>query len=221
MTQEDLILERLDRIEAMLAPLSGSMESIQELKEDLSPLAHNAFQVMVKELEDVETSFKLEDLLELIKRLMKSSRSITYSLNQLENVIDFITTLEPLLKSSVPQLIDYLDELEQRGVFKILLATLEIRAKVAKAYTAEDIDRIGDGLVSLLALAQKLSEPRTIAFLERLTEMPAKLDLEKCKDIGPFGLLWASGNKEVKEGLGVLMEFTKGMGSLKHQGPSE
>ena len=221
MTQEDLILERLDRIEAMLAPLSGSVESIRELKEDLSPLAHNAFQVMVKELEDVETSFKLEDLLELIKRLMKSSRSITYSLNQLENVIDFITTLEPLLKSSVPQLIDYLDELEQRGVFKILLATLEIRAKVAKAYTAEDIDRIGDGLVSLLALAQKLSEPRTIAFLERLTEMPAKLDLEKCKDIGPFGLLWASGNKEVKEGLGVLMEFTKGMGSLKHRGQSE
>jgi len=221
MTQEDLILERLDRIEAMLAPLSGSVESIRELKEDLSPLAHNAFQVMVKELEDVETSFKLEDLLELIKRLMKSSRSITYSLNQLENVIDFITTLEPLLKSSVPQLIDYLDELEQRGVFKILLATLEIRAKVAKAYTAEDIDRIGDGLVSLLALAQKLSEPRTIAFLERLTEMPAKLDLEKCKNIGPFGLLWASGNKEVKEGLGVLMEFTKGMGSLKHQGQSE
>jgi len=221
MTQEELILERLDRIEAKLTPLSGSVESIRELKEDMSPLAHNAFQVMVKELEDVETSFKLEDLLELIKRLLKSSRSITYSLNQLENVIDFITTLEPLLKSSVPQLIDYLDELEQRGVFKILLATLEIRAKVAKAYTAEDIDRIGDGLVSLLALAQKLSEPRTIAFLERLTEMPAKLDLEKCKDIGPFGLLWASGNKEVKEGLGVLMEFTKGMGSLKHQGPSE
>ena len=221
MTQEDLILERLDRIEAKLTPLSGTVESIRELKEDMSPLAHNAFQVMVKELEDVETSFKLEDLLELIKRLLKSSRSITYSLNQLENVIDFITTLEPLLKSSVPQLIDYLDELEQRGVFKILLATLEIRAKVAKAYTAEDIDRIGDGLVSLLALAQKLSEPQTMAFLERLTEMPAKLDLEKCKDIGPFGLLWASGNKEVKEGLGVLMEFTKGMGSLKHQGQSE
>lgn len=217
MTQEDLILERLDRIEAKLAPFSGSMESIRELKEDMSPLAHKAFQVMVKELEDVDTSFKIEDLLELVKRLLKSSRSITYSLNQLENVIDFITTLEPLLKSSVPQLIDYLDELEQRGVFKILLATLEIRAKVAKVYTAEDIDRIGDGLVSLLALAQKLSEPQTIAFLEKLTEMPSKLDFEKCKDIGPFGLLWASGNKEVKEGLGVLMEFTKGMGSLKQQ----
>jgi len=221
MTQEDLILARLDRIEAMLAPLSRSVESIQELKEDMSPLAHNAFQVMIRELEDVESSFKLEDLLELVKRLLRSSRSITYSLNQLENIIDFVTTLEPLLKSSVPQLIDYLDELEQRGVFKILMATLEIRAKVAKAYTAEDIDRIGDGLVSLLALAQKLSEPRTVAFLEKLTEMPAKLDLEHCKGVGPFGLLWAVGNKEVKEGLGVLMEFTKGMGSLKHQDHSE
>jgi len=159
----------------------------------------------------------LGDLLELIKRVLRSTRSITYSLKQLENIIDFVTTLEPLLRSSVPQIIHYLDELEQRGVFKILMATLEIRAKIANAYTAEDIDRIGDGIVSMLALAKKLSEPQTIAFLERLIEMPAQLDLETCKKIGPFGLLWSAGNKDVKEGLGVLIELTKGMGKLKPQ----
>jgi len=217
MTNEELILERLDRIEAKLAPLSGSVHSIQELREDLTPLANNAFQLIIKELEDVESSFELDDLLELIKRVLRSTRSLTYSLNQLENIIDFVTTLEPLLRSSVPQMINYLDELEQRGVFKILMATLEIRAKVAKAYTAEDIDRIGDGLVSLLALAKKVSEPRTLAFLERLTEMPAQLDLESSKKTGPFGLLWAIGNKDVKEGVGVLIELTKGMGKLKPQ----
>jgi len=217
MTNEELILERLDRIEAKLAPLSGSVESISELRRDLTPLANNAFQIMIKELEDVESSFQLDDLLKLIKRVLRSTSSITYSLNQLENIIDFVTTLEPLLRSSVPQMINYLDELEQRGVFKILMATLEIRAKVANTYTAEDIDRIGDGLVSLLALAKKLSEPRTMAFLERLTEMPVQLDLESCPKKGPLGLLWAMGNKDVKEGLGVLIELTKGMGNLKPQ----
>lgn len=217
MMNEELILERLDRIESQLVPLSGSMQSIQELRADLIPLANQAFQQMIKELEDVESSVHLEDFLELIKRIIRSTRSITYSLKQLENIIDFVTTLEPLLRSSVPQLIHYLDDLEQRGVFRMLMATLEIRAKVAKAYTPKDIDQIGDGFVALLSLAKKLAEPQTLEFLKKLTEIPSSCDLETCKDVGPFGLLWATGNKEVKQGLGVLMELAKAMGRLKTQ----
>jgi uncharacterized protein YjgD (DUF1641 family) len=215
MTNEDLILERLDRIEGKLAPLTDSVKSWKEFQTDVTPLANQAIQLMIKELGDVESSFQLEDLLEMIKRLLRSVRSITFSLSQLENVIDFITTLEPLLKSSVPQLVNYLDDLEQKGVFRILNATLGVRAKIAAAYTPEDIDQIGDGLVAMLGLAKKLTEPQVLSLLEKLAEMPAKLDLEKSKDIGPFGLLWASSNKEVKEGLGVLMELTKGMAKLK------
>jgi len=217
MTNEEMILERLDRIESQLAPIARSVNSVQELNRDLSPLAHNAFQVLIRELQDVESSVQLQDILELIKRLLRSSRSITYSLKQLENVIDFVTTLEPLLRSSVPQLIAYLDELEQKGVFKILMATLEVRAKVADAYTAEDIDKIGDGFVAMLGLAEKLSDPQTMDFLQRMTGLPAKLDLDSSKACGPFGLLWSLGNKEVKEGLGVLMELAKGMGRIKAQ----
>ncbi len=215
MTNEELILERLDKIEAKITPLAESFKGVNELRDDLSPLANNAIQLMIKELEDVESSFQLEDLLEMFKRGLRSVRSITYAMGQLENILDFVTTLEPLLKSSIPQLINYLDDLEQRGVLRIINATLGVRAKIATAYSAEDIEQIGNGLVSLLGLAKKLTDPKTLALLETLTEMPAKLDLSTSKDVGPFGLLWAFSNKEVKEGLGVLLELTKGMGNLK------
>jgi uncharacterized protein YjgD (DUF1641 family) len=215
MTNEELILQRLDRIELQLAPLTDSMRSMHELKEDLTPLAGNAVKLLIRELQDVESSFQLKDLLDMLKQLLRSVRNITYSLNQLGNIVDFITTLEPLLKGSVPQLIHYLDELEQRGVFRVINATLGVRAKIAKAYTPEDIDVIGDGLVALLGLAKKLTTPQTIAFLEGLAEMPMSVNLASAKDVGPFGLLKASSSKEVKEGLGVLMELTKGLGKLK------
>ncbi len=115
----------------------------------------------------------------------------------------------------MPQLINYLDDLERRGVFRIIGAALGVRAKIAQAYTPEDIEKIGDGLVALLGLAKKMTSPQSIAFLEALTEMPTKLDLSSSKDVGPFGAMWALNNKEVKEGLGVLIELTKGMGKLK------
>jgi uncharacterized protein YjgD (DUF1641 family) len=219
MTNEELILQRLDRIESQLAPLTESVRSMNELKEDLTPLAGNAVKLLIRELLDVESSFQLKDLLDMLKQLLRSVRNITYSLNQLGNIVDFITTLEPLLKGSVPQLIHYLDELEQRGVFRVINATLGVRAKIAKAYTPEDIDVIGDGLVALLGLAKKVTTPQTIAFLEGLAEMPMSINLASAKDVGPFGLLKASSSKEVKEGLGVLMELTKGLGKLKNLAP--
>jgi len=92
---------------------------------------------------------------------------------------------------------------------------LGVRAKIATAYTPDDVEKIGDGLVAALGLAKKLTDPQTFSFLEKLAEMPAQLNLAEAKEVGPFGLVWASGNKEVKEGLGVLMQLTKGMAKLK------
>lgn len=215
MTNEELILERLERIESQIAPMARASDTITGLKDDLTPLMNQAFRLLIKELEDVEASVQLEDVLELIKRSLRSVRDILFSLNQLQSIVDLVQTIEPLLRSSVPQIIKYLDDLEQRGVFRVMTATLEFRAKAAAAYDVEDIDRIGDGLIAMLGLLQKVSDPKTVALLEKLAEIPAKLDLAGAKKVGPFGLVSAVSSKEVKEGLGVLMELTKAMGQLK------
>jgi uncharacterized protein YjgD (DUF1641 family) len=215
MNNEELILQRLDSIESRLIPLADSIGSMNELKEDLTPLASNAVQLLIKELEDVESSFQLEDLKELAKQMLRSVRNITYSMKQMENIIDFVTTLEPLLRSSVPQIISYLDDMEQKGVFRIINATLGVRAKIAEAYSPEDIEKIGDGLVALLGLVKKITDPQALEFLEKIAEVPAQIDLASAKELGPLGLLWAGSSKEVKKGLGVMIELTKGMGRLK------
>jgi len=220
MTTEEQILERLDRIEAQLAPMSASARGLNELKEDLIPLSGQAFRLLIRELEDVESGFQLEDLLALMKRSLHSVKHLQFCLEQLENIVDFVLTIEPLLKSSVPQLINYLDDLEQKGVLRIIQSTLDVRAKVAAAYSAEDVDQIGDGLVALLGLAQKLSDPQATAFLQKMAELPSKVDLDKAKPIGPFGMLGALSSKEARKGLGVLMELTKAMGGLKNGGGS-
>ena len=218
MTNEELILERLDRIEAQLAPISQTASGVKELRDDLIPLSGQAFRLLIRELEDVESSFQLEDLLALLKRFLRSVKHITFTLEQLENVVDFVTTIEPLLKSAVPQLINYLDDLEQRGVLRIITSMLDVRAKIAAAYSPEDIDQIGDGAVVALGLAKKLSDPKATDFLEKIANLPSKVDLAAAKPVGPFGMLGALSSKEAREGLGVLMVLTKAMGELKNGG---
>ncbi len=215
MTNEELIIERLDRIERRIDPLAESAMSMKEFKDDLLAISQPVSKSLIKELEDVESAFQLEDLAVLSKRLLRSVKHIIYALEQLENIIDFVTTIEPVLRLMVPQLIEYLNGLEQRGVFRIIKATYDIRAKIATAYTAEDIDQIGDGLVALLGLAKKSSDPQFMQLLENLTEIGASLDLSKSKDVGPFGFFSACSGTESKKGLGVLLELTKAMGDLK------
>lgn len=189
MTNVELILERLDRIEAQLAPISQTAAGIKDLREDLIPLSGQAFRLMIRELEDVESGFQLEDLLALLKRTLRSVKHIIFTLEHLENVVDFVTTVEPLVKSAVPQVINYLDDLEQKGVLRVITAMLDVRAKIASAYTPEDIDKIGDGAVAVLGLAKKLSDPGAIDFLEKIADLPSKVDLAAAKPVGPFGML--------------------------------
>ena len=216
MTTEEQILERLDRIEAQLAPISQSASSLHELREDLIPLSGQAFRLVTRELEDIESGFQLEDLMAMVKRTLRSVKHITFTLEQLENIVDFVTTIEPLLKSAVPQIINYLDDLEQRGVLRIITSMLDVRAKIAEAYNSDDIDQIGDGAVAALGLAKKLSDPKAVEFLEKFAQLPARVDLAGAKPIGPFGMLSALSSKEARQGLGILMELTKAMGGLKN-----
>ncbi|MDH4011189.1 MAG: hypothetical protein OEU55_10770, partial [Desulfobacterales bacterium] len=84
MTTEEQILERLDRIEAQLAPVSASARGLNELREDLIPLSGQAFRLLIRELEDVESGFQLEDLLGLMKRSLRSVKHLQFCLEQLE-----------------------------------------------------------------------------------------------------------------------------------------
>ena len=215
MNQEDTIQNRLERLEQQIAPVADSARSISELREELAPRVNEAVKALIVELADIEADFQLEDLLFFIKKVLRNVRNLTYSIDQLKNIIDFVLIAEPLLKSTVPQMIYYMDDLEQRGVFTLLSSSMEMIKKTAETYTAEDLSQIGDGLVKLLGIFKKLTTPESLALLDKAAEIPSCVDISRAKPAGAWGLLWAMGNPEVKNGLGILLELTKGLSALK------
>ncbi len=215
MTNEELILKKLEHLETQIQPLIKTSEKFAELKNDLIPIGNHATALLINELTEVEAGFQLEDFMALTKEAMRNTKNFIFALKQMASIIEFVKDLEPLLKSAVPQIIHYLNELEQKGVFRILKATVDLRTKVAATYTAEDIEVMGDGLVSLLGLAKSLSDPKAIELLEKLSRIPSNVELENAKPVGVFGLASAGFNPEIGKGLGVLMELTKAMGRIQ------
>ncbi|MGD8251836.1 MAG: hypothetical protein PVH30_00830 [Desulfobacterales bacterium] len=218
MTNEELILQKIEKIEAQLEPIVKSREALLEMKEDLIPLSNTAVHLFIEELQEIEAGFTLEDLLHLFKHGARSIRNFVWMIKMLDNMIEFATDVEPLLKSAVPLAIEHLDQLERRGVFRIIKAMMDVRAKVADAYTPEDVDMIGDGAVALLRVLKKFSDPKALAFLEKMADLPAQVNLQNAQKAGFFRMAAAGFDGEVKEGLGVMLELTKAMAKLKTNG---
>jgi uncharacterized protein YjgD (DUF1641 family) len=220
MTTEEQILERLTRIEAKLdrvsrlEKLTEAFESFHDLGRDVSLLTYPAVKIVTEELGEVETGFQLEDFSLVLKRFLLSLRHIAWSLEQLENLVDWWHDMEPLMKLAVPHIIDVLEDLDQKGIFQGYQGMLQGYAKIAKTYGPEDIDAIAEGIVSMHGVAKKFSDPKFIAFVEKFMDIPAQVNLDEAKPLGPFGLMWRMRSEESRQGLGVLAELTKALGKL-------
>ncbi len=211
------ILEKLEVIEAELMEMRKAREGIEELKEDLTPLMKQSFQIMLRELGDVEHGFQLEDSFHLLKRFMRNMNNIAFALDQLENFIELFHTVEPLLKGAVNHGIFELGKLEQKGVFRTYAAMLEVRGKVAQAYGPEDIEAMGDNFVAMLGLLKKMSSPELVEFLGKMTEVPANVDLDTVKPMGVKDAYHALRDPEVRRGVNVAIQLTKALGKTQDQ----
>jgi uncharacterized protein YjgD (DUF1641 family) len=146
---------------------------------------------------------------------MTRKGNFTFALEQMQNLVDFALTAEPLLKESVPQWIASLDQLEQSGVFSLFRSTLGVMQKIAQTYGPEDIEQIGDGLVSLVGVMKKLTSPAAIDFLDRITEVPLRADFSRAQPAGRWKMFWALSDKDVRQGLGVALELTRALAAAK------
>jgi uncharacterized protein YjgD (DUF1641 family) len=215
MTNEELILQRLERLESHMQPVTAFTKAAGELREEIAPRINEGVQALIAELADVEADFRVEDLIFLLKKLMRNINNLDFALDQFKNLVDFALTAEPLLKTSVPQLISYVDQLEQNGVFRLITVTMEVLKKVGSTYSVEDMRQIGDGLVHFIGILKKLTAPAALDLLDRAAELPARVDVTRAQPVGLWGMIGAMGDTEIQQGLGVLMELTRGLATLK------
>jgi hypothetical protein len=169
MNNEELLLERLARIEErlegvarvekQLAAFTGPWENLSDLGRDLSILIDPATRKLTEELVEVEIGFQLEDFFALLKRLLPSLKYLTWSLEQMENLIDWWADMEPLLKIAVPKMIDQLDNLEQHRVFNIF-------GKLFSIEMLQFMDRLSN-----VALATKLEKAKSVGPVGLLWQM--------------------------------------------------
>ena len=116
--------QKIDTLSEQMAYLTEQAESQQqrarefeELKADLIPIGNQLVNLTIKELEEIGTDFELEDLLYLLKRVLRNTTLILTMMDRFEALKDMADEVELLGKQVFSTVVEELDRLESNGTF--------------------------------------------------------------------------------------------------------
>ena len=154
-----------------------------ELKNDLTPVANEVYQLTVRQLDEIESYVQLEDILRVTKRLVRNTRNMEEALDQLESFSDLAREMGPLSDEIMLTVMTRLSEMEEKGYFSFIQGGMKIMDEVVSNFTEEDVQQLGENIVLILQTVKEMTQPeimtlmRTSANVLRDEDVPEKVSI--------------------------------------------
>lgn len=192
-----LLHTKIDQLTEQVAFLSDQAQDQQrrgqeldELKADLIPIGNQLVNLTIQELEEVGADFELEDLLYLLKRVLRNTHLILTMMDRLESIMGIADEVELLGKQVFSATVEYLDRLERSGLFQ---QTSDLLRALSEGDTLADLNRAlmafqdssgsNQAPPSLFGLVRQLNQPEARRGLDRLVKMVTALGGEPGEEI--------------------------------------
>jgi len=222
-TATDRIVELERKLDAMSGQLDLIAEELREqrlrrqqwdeLRSDLSPIAAEAMELASNELEAIQDFVQPEDMLRLLRRILRNTKNIEDGMARYESLMDFLDDAGTLTTEAFVKILNALEEFEQRGYFEFANAGLGVVDRVVTAYSKEDVEALGDNVVQMLDIVKNLTQPEMLAVATRMLDavqrQQAAAELEPEEPPGLFGLANQMRDPEVRRGLARALNTFK------------
>mgnify|MGYP001818899264 FL=1 len=184
-----------------------------ELRSDLAPIAGEAMTLASSELEAVQEWVQPEDMLRLVRRILRNTRNIEAGMERFECLMDFLDDAGPLTSESVAKILTTLEDFEQRGYFEFADAAFGIVDQIVTTYSKDDVDALGDNIVQMLDIVKDLTQPEMLAVAQRMLDalqrQQAAAELEPAEPPGLIALAGQMRDPEVRRGLARALNTFK------------
>ncbi|MCD4802864.1 MAG: hypothetical protein K8R16_07970 [Anaerolineales bacterium] len=175
-----LLHEKVDQLTAQVEILADHAEieqrrgrELDELKADLIPIGNQLIKLTINELAEIGTEFELEDLIYLLKRVLRNTQLILTMMDRFEALMGIADEMELLGKQVFSTTIEGLDRLEREGFFAIARESWGVLEKIVAEIDPADIRSIGEdlGSPSSIALLRELNQPEVRKGMARLLQI--------------------------------------------------
>lgn len=183
-------------------------ETWDDLQQDLAPVVNQMFKLTVKELAEIDGDFTLNDLLYLLKRLLRDAHRFTELLDRMEMVMSLVDEAQLLSKPVFSKAVQKLDELDRKGYFAFAQESAHILDRVVTEFSPEDVRALGDNVVTILSTVRNMTQPDIMALANNAVNTlhaPEPGD----GDASPWALLREMNDPKVRKGLARMLRVVK------------
>lgn len=170
-----------------------------ELKNDLMPVAGDVYRVAVRELAEVDGYFSSEDVLRLVKRLVRNTRNMEQMLDQLESFAAIWQDAGPLTQDAFLTLMNRLEEAEQKGYFGFFRGSMDIADQIVTSFSEEDMRQLGDNIVLILETVKDMTQPEMMNLMRSTAVTLREEDIDE--NVSMLSILRQLNDPSVKRGL--------------------
>jgi len=202
-----LLNQKIDFLTDQVMSVTNRLKAVDEFKEDFSLFAGEAFGEVVHFMRDVDYHFRSEDMVALLKKFLRNTRTIADMMDQLQSFTELMEDVTPLAKDMFHDVVLRFEQLEKDGLFNTIETMIKGMKRINANFTPEDIERMGDNHVRLLKLSNKLATPENLEKLERIANEVENIDFKADKKVSLFKVLKKARSQEVLRSLDLVLDI--------------
>ena len=174
-------------------------------------VGNDLYSTAVTELEEVHDQLETGDILHLGKKLLRNVRNFNKMFDQLESARDFLEDVSPLVRESIIDYMNKLDEFDRKGYFQFLKEMTNVMDRVVTSFSVEDVKLLGDNIVTILNTVKNLTQPDMLNAINNAVSVYKKLDIEIEEKISYFELFKRMRTPEMRRGMAFAIKFLKSL----------
>jgi uncharacterized protein YjgD (DUF1641 family) len=184
-------------------------QNLQELQDDLIPIGNQLIRMTIAELEDIGSDFELDDLLYLLKRVLRNTQLILTMFDRVEALMGIADEVEMLGKGVFTASVEALDELERKGYFQLARSGWDMLDALVEKVEPSEIEKFSKALDPMIDISKIMLNPDLLRDFNRaLTAFQAPVSE---RPPGTLVLLKELNDPAMRRGLSRLINSVKAL----------
>jgi len=200
---------KIDLISEQLESQQRRHKDMQELQQDMLPIMNHMIKLSIDELAEIGNEFELEDLLFLLKRVLRNTRLIRRLMDMVESGAGLLDEIEPIALQAFGTTVETLDRMEQEGYFAFTQEGWRIVERIVSEFSEEDVRALGDNVVTILTTVRNMTQPEILSLANNA--ISAINPQEPVEDISTLRLIRELGDPRVRRGMARLLNMVKAL----------
>ncbi len=166
----DVLTEQIAVLTADAEHRRRQREAIDDFTADFARVSEDALAVATRELESLSQIADLADTVRLLRRFVEVAPTLERALVAISQIAEFVDDAAPLGTDAMALVTERLAEAERKGYFAFAGAAAGIADRVVANFDEDDLEQLGDNIVTILETVREITQPEMLALLGRMVE---------------------------------------------------